>query len=144
MATPKRAAIAMTTAKVDKRTDVTRTLSTGVDVGLPPAAPALPVLLSDTLRSNSSLLANTSFSETKRGHAQRRLAADGWLSPAMVGRTCDAAAELQAGFLGLESVLVPLATPVVEARTLLFEGVVVPLGQTVPAAARVGKLRAAH
>lgn len=58
--------------------------------------------------------------------------------------TRDASAEFGAGILSLKSVLVSLATPVVEARALLFNRVVVPLGQAVSAAPRVRQLGAAH
>lgn len=58
--------------------------------------------------------------------------------------TCDATAELQTGLLGLKIVLISVASPVVEAFTLLFNRFVVPLGQAVSAGARVRKLCAAH
>lgn len=58
--------------------------------------------------------------------------------------TCDATAELHTGLLGLKSVLISVASPVVEAWTLLFNRVVVPLGQAVSAAARVRVLCAAY
>lgn len=58
--------------------------------------------------------------------------------------TCDATAELHTGPLRLKSVIISLASPVVEAETRLIDRVVVPLAQAVSAAARVRNLCAAH
>lgn len=72
MATPRRAAIA-TTVKVIEMSNVTRKLA-----GCPMILMlSLLVLFSDFLRSNSSFLANMSFSERKRSHVHHEFAMNG-------------------------------------------------------------------
>lgn len=58
--------------------------------------------------------------------------------------TCYALAGFQALLLSVKSVVIPLAAAVVENSAFLLHGVVVPLGDAVPAGPRLGRLCAAH